>query len=175
MSSPYSTPQSKLISTMLLSGTLTEILPADATAGTWSFVPTGSQIVALHRMLPFVRDTGAFYAERYGALGAALTNGISFGVYGTVDGVADTLLYRLTDANHPIKTNADWTAYCYDANYISYGQGDNMLAVRWTFARSGQPIYLDASKGQYLAMSVADTLSGLVDHHVAVQGYYIQQ
>lgn len=166
--------QSKLISTMLTSGTLSQILPADASAGTWSFAPTGTQIVELHRMLPFIRDTGAFYASRYGGMGAALTNGISVGVYGTVDGVADTLLYRLTDANHPIQTNADWTAYCYDASYISYGQGDNMLAVRWTFSKSGQPIYLDASKGQYLAVSVADTMTDLVDHHICVQGHYVQ-
>ena len=168
-------PQSKIISTLMRSGTLPQTLPADATLGTWSYAPTGTQIVEITRCIPFIQDGGAFYASRYGGLGAALTNGLVLGVYGTVNGVADTLLYSLTDTSHPIQSNADWTSYCYDSSYISYGQGDNMLVSRWTFAKSGQPVYLDASKSQYIALTVQDTLSGLVDHHILLQGHYIQQ
>ena len=167
--------QSKIISTYLLAGTVSDILPADATPTTFSFTPTGTQKVVIHRCIPFIEDDSAFYAERYGGHTAALTTGIKIGVYGTVDGVPDTLLYDLTDDDHLIKSNADWASYCYDARYDSYGQGDNMLVVRWTFARSGQPVYLDAAKGQYLGLITADTLSMLVGHRVLVQGYYLQQ
>jgi len=157
-------------------GTFTQILPADGDAHTWSFTPAAGEKVQLNRCIPFIQDTAAgsgFYAERYGGMAAALTAGITIGVYGTVDMVPDQLLYALTDANHPIQSNADWTSYCYDTDYISYGQGDDMLVSRWTFAKSGQPVYLDGDKGQYLALVTGDTLTALVDHHVLVQGYYI--
>ena len=165
--------QSKLISTQLRSGTFTQILPADGDPHTWSFAPTGTQQVEISRCIPFLRDSGNFSAENYGAETVSLTTGITIGVYGTVGNVPDTALYMLTDPDHPIKSNADWTSYCYDTSYITYGQGTNMLVSRWTFAKSGQPIYLDAAKGQYLALVTGDTMTGLVDQHVLVQGYYI--
>lgn len=168
-------PQSKIISTMLRSGTFSEILPASGAATTYTFAPTENQLVHVERCIPFIQDTGGFYASRYGGMAAALTAGIVMAVYGTVDGVDDTVLYNLTDTDYPIKSNADWTSYCYDTSYVSYGQGDNMLVSRWTFAKSGQPVYLDASKNQYIGLSTADTLTDLVAHHVLIQGYYIQQ
>ena len=172
-------PESKLISRHLTTTGLTtgteSILMADAVPVTYSIKPTGSEVMEITRMLPWIRDNGAFSAEKYGNIAAGIVPGIQLGVYGTKDGVADTLLYELTDTHHPITNNADWAQYCYDANVLAWGSGDQMLTARWTFAKSGKPMYLSASKGQYLAAVCAGTCSTLVEHHILVQGYYITQ
>jgi len=168
-------PQSKLISTMLRAGTLTQILNADADPVTFSIAPSAGQVMQINRMLLFVRDNAAFASsEDYGG-GGALDPGISLGVYSTQDGVADQLSYLLTDVNHTIKTNADWGAYCYDLALVDWGTGDEMITARWTFAKSGKPVYLSGDKGESLAAVVAGTCSHLVDHHLLVQGHYISQ
>jgi hypothetical protein len=166
-------PQSKIISRLLTvdgaAGTTFSMVTADATPITFSIKPSGSEVMEITRIIPFIEDSGGFYASRYGGMGAALTNGITMSVHN-----ADGLVYTLTDSSHPIKSNADWTSYCYDTDYISYGQGDNMLVSRWTFAKSGKPVYLSASKGEFLQVHISDTIS-VVDHHMLVQGHYISQ
>jgi hypothetical protein len=149
-------------------GVTTSIIQANATPSTWSWVATSSSIVHIERIIVSIEDTGNFNADDYGALGAALTNGLTLGVY-----ESGGLKYLLTDT--PIVKNFDWGAYCYDADVKGWGVGNNFLVARWTFAKSGQPVYLHAADGEYLALSVADTLSGLIDHKVLVQGHYIKQ
>lgn len=169
-------PRSKIISEFLTlngAGTTASILPANDTLATWSWVCPAGKKVEIQRIIPSVEDSGNFDAEDYGALGSALTNGMTLSVMGTVNGQADQRLYYLTDEAKPIKTNFDWGAYCYDANVKAWGVGNNFLVARWTFAKSGQPVYLDGDRSERLVLEVSDTLSGLVEHLVLVQGYYI--
>jgi len=42
-----------------------------------------------------------------------------------------------------IKTNSQWARYCYDVAHQEYGAAPTAyVSVRWTFAKSGQPIRL---------------------------------
>jgi hypothetical protein len=170
-------PQSKIISRFLTedgaSGTTYSILPADDTPVTFSIIPTGNEVMEIHRCLPFIRDETAFSAEKYGAL-AALDPGITMSVMRVVNGATATA-YTLIEPTHPVQSNADWAAYCFDVVALEFGQGDEFLTARWTFAKSGKPVYLSASKNEWLELTCAGTCTGLVDHHVLIQGYYITQ
>ena len=171
-------PQSKIISRFLtMDGTATgthSMKNADATPVTFSIIPTGSEILEITRAIPYIRDDGAFSAEKYGNIAAGLDPGITMSVMRLVDGATATA-YTLIDPLHPVACNADWAAYCYDASVFEWGVGDEMLAARWTFAKSGKPVYLSAGKNEWLEATVAGTCSTLVDHHILVQGYYITQ
>ena len=165
-------PNSKIISQYLSeggAGTTVSIRPASAAAVTFSWAATlsGSQ-AEITRCIVSIEDAGNFDAEDYGALAAPLVNGITMGVYDS-----NGLKYLLTDPAAPIKTNFQWAAYCYDADVKNWGAGNNMLVVRWTFQKSGKPIYIRQSKGEYIMASFADTLSGLVDHKILLQGNWI--
>ena len=171
-------PQSKIISRFLtLDGTAAgthSILPADDVAVTYSIIPTGSEVMEITRVIPWIRDNGAFSAEKYGNITGGISPGITMSVMRLVDGSTATA-YVLINDNHPVVSNADWAAYCYDASVMAWGVGDQMLAARWTFAKSGKPVYLSASKNEWLEMTVAGTCSTLVEHHMLIQGYYITQ
>lgn len=171
-------PQSKIISRMLTmdgsaSGTHS-IKNADATPVTFSIIPTGSEVMEIQRLIPYIRDTSGFSAEKYGDIASGLAPGITMSVMRVVDGATATA-YTLINPLHPITCNADWAGYCYDTTVYEWGGGDEMLAARWTFGKSGKPVYLSAGKNEWLEMTVAGTCSGLVEHHMLVQGYYITQ
>jgi len=165
-------PESKLISEFLYLSTsqsVHSILPANATTISYIWKPTVAGSVAeITRLIGYIEDNANFSAETYGAA-AALTNGLTLGVYNS-DG---TMKYQLTDSHLPVKKNAQWGAYCFDIAYEAFGAGNNMLTWRWTFAKSGKPVYLSQSRGDYIGLTVADTLSTLVDHLMLVQGHYI--
>lgn len=115
------------------------------------------------RMIVSVEDTGGMQAQEYGNLGSALTNGIEVKVLNE----HDTVIMDLTDGI-PIKTNAQWGIICYDVDVKSWGAGNSLLLVRWTFAKSGQLIYLE--EGQKLVVYLNDDLDGLLFHYFMVQG-----
>jgi hypothetical protein len=133
---------------------------------TFLIKPSGKTIYTLHRMIINVADTVGMQAEEYGNLGAALTNGISVAVYNS-----SGLLYNLTDPDYPVKSNAGWSYMCYDAHLLTWGSGDEMLNVRWTFSRTGVPVVLRAWEGEYLEIKVNDNLTGLLYHAFLIQGY----
>lgn len=135
--------------------------------GNYSVTPRKLKLTAaseldLHRMMVEIRDTGAFSAEKYGAL-AELTNGVKVEAIDADDNV----LIDLLDGT-PIKSNAEWGANCYDVDLKTWGAGDEFVLVRWTFAKAGAPLTLHA--GESLQVTLQDDLSGLVEHHFLVQG-----
>lgn len=119
----------------------------------------------IHRMIVSVRDTGAFDAASYGN-GLALTNGVSVLVY---DKNQDTEIDLLGGSN--IKTNAEWGAQCYDADVKTWGTGDEMLLVRWTFAKAGAPLRLQ--KDDKFIVRLNDNFTGLNGHYFQIQGLKI--
>jgi len=165
-------PESKIISEfMYLSTDRTShsIKPANANTVSYIWAPPGTgSVVEITRMMGFIEDNANFSAEGYGGLGA-LTNGLTLGVFDS----AGVEKYQLIDSHLPVKSNAHWGAYCYDVSYEAFGAGNNMLTWRWTFAKSGKPVYLSQKRGDYLKLTVADTLSGLVEHLLLLQGHYI--
>jgi hypothetical protein len=125
--------------------------------------PAGSRY-EINRMIVTVQDTGAQRAEYYGALGTALTNGITVREQND-DGTFNNLTDGIT-----IKTNAGWGSICYDVDLKSWGAGDSMLLVRWTFRNAGDPIQLNGNSNDRLEVVLNDDLSGLVAHYFMVQG-----
>jgi hypothetical protein len=121
------------------------------------------------RMIVSIRDTGMFDAETYGN-GITLTNGL-------------TMSIRNGDGSHledvfafPIRSNADWASHVgpFGADVKTWGQGDEFLVLRWTFADymgtgSAGPMVLQP--GQRLRLTAADDLSGLVSHRFVLEGH----
>jgi hypothetical protein len=124
----------------------------------------GGQTYEIHRMIVSAQDTASMQAQEYGNLGAALTNGIRIYVdQGGGDG--ETAI----DGGLAIKSNAEWGRLCYDVEVKSWGSGNEMLLVRWTFSKAGDPLIL-RQKNSKLIVRLNDDFSGLIDHHFMVQG-----
>ena len=124
--------------------------------------PAG-KIVELHRMIIGIEDTSGATATKYGNI-AALSVGIDI----NIKEEDDDLILNLTPAK--IKTNAWWGGYCYDVDLKTWGSGNELLVVRWTFSKSGKPIKLPA--GSKLVVTVNDDLTGLINHNFLVQGIW---
>jgi len=139
-----------------------------STVTSFTFTPANGRKAAIHRMLVFVEDAGAFVAEKYG-YNLALTNGLKL----VVRDADDAIILTLTPDENII-SNADWSGSCFDVTYIDWGVGNNSMGVRWTFAKSGKPLYLDGRLGHYLSMELNDTFTGLVHHHFQIQGFYVK-
>ncbi len=117
------------------------------------------------RLVIGVEDTTGMQAEEYGNLGAALTNGITVRLQDSGGTVLD-----LTDGL-PVKTNAGWGQLCYDVDLKSWGAGNELLLVRWTFERAGQPLRLEGEDSGRLEVVLNDDFTGLLAHTFQVQGY----
>ena len=123
----------------------------------WLECTTG--VIELHRLIVYVQDAGNFSATDYGTI-ATLANGVEVQTLNS----GGTLLSHF---DHTIKSNAEWAAHCFDIDYISFGTGDNSMAVRWTFSKGGHPIILQ--RGEQFAVTVNDDLTGLTTHSLVVQ------
>ena len=126
--------------------------------------PPASTVFEIHRMIVSIEDSANPSADVYGNLAAALTNGVSIKIKDASGDLVD-LCDGVT-----IKANSHWSRICYDVTNLNFGSGNDIVQVRWTFAKSGKPIYLDGDKGQYLSVDVNDDLTGLVSHYFMVQG-----
>jgi hypothetical protein len=123
-------------------------------------------VLEIHRLLVSIEDTSGVKPEIYGS-GVALTNGITVQVQAS----DNTVISDLTDGV-PVKTNALWSAQCFDVDAKAWGNTptDEVVVVRWTFSKSGVPILLE--DGQKLVVTLNDNLSGLVGHYFQAQGFY---
>ena len=115
-------------------------------------------------MIVKIQDTGSFDTEKYGN-GLTLTKGLRL-YHRNGDG---SLVAELTAK--PILTNSDWSVHCYDVQVLAFGKGDEVLAIRWTFDKTGEPVKLDGDKGDYLEMVLNDNFTGLNEHYFCVQGH----
>lgn len=144
-------------------GTGTKNAIGDYSTPTDFYIAAGaSENLEIERMIVHIRDAAPLSAEKYGGL-AELTNGIEVKVKES----DDTVLLDMTD-NTPIKSNAAWGRLCYDEDDSGYGSGDDFIKVRWTFAKSGSPVYLKYT--DKLVVTISDDLTGLVAHTFMVQG-----
>ena len=129
--------------------------------------PATNQVYAIERMIVSIGDASGVRADRYGGLAGGLSNGISL----RVENYTGTV-YALTDSDSLITTNASWGAYCYDVELKTWGSGPELLVARWTFAKSGTPVWLNGSEGERLVVALNDDCSDLTDHRFLVQGHY---
>lgn len=148
------------------SGTKSATGDYSVTAGYFKIQPPRNALYAITRLIVFVEDGGpTLSADEYGGL-AALTNGIRVEVRDNTTDVKNDLTDGVT-----IKSNAAWSRVCYDATPSNYGSGNVFLSVRWTFERSGGPIYLEGRNAERLVVKLTDSFTGLVDHTFLAQGY----
>jgi hypothetical protein len=113
------------------------------------------------RLLVTVEDSTGMDAGKYGN-NITLTNGINLLVLNSDDTVEELL------TPEPIFTNAEWGTFCYDVDLKTWGAGNDLLLVRWTFDKAGSPV--DLKKDQRLVVQLNDDFTGLVKHRFLVQG-----
>ena len=117
----------------------------------------------LHRVMSYIEDSGGSPSlATYGGL-TALTDGILCRVV-----YRDGTVYDLTDGM-PVQSNSEWARICYDLTVATFPAGNNYAHARWTFAKSGWPIVLNAF--DKLEFVMRDNLSAYVQHSFLVQGY----
>ena len=92
------------------------------------FSPVPNRTFVAHRMIVYIEDAGAPDSGFYGN-SVVLTNGVSV----VVRDAADNLVVDVT-GSEPVRTNAQWGALCYDVKTATFGQGNDAVMVRWTFA-----------------------------------------
>lgn len=61
--------------------------------------------------------------------------------------------------------------FCYDVELKSWGAGNEVLLVRYTFLKSGQFVRLVGDNNERLEVVLNDNLTGLIDHSFLIQGY----
>ena len=134
------------------------------TPATYKIVPAAGVEYRLERMLIKIVDAAKFSGDQYFGVGAALTNGILVAVKD-----ASGTITNYTPA--PIKTSADWGLLAGpDVALTDVTAGEDMLIIRWTFAKGGGPIILSGDDGMWLEMQIQDTLAEATSHQATVQG-----
>lgn len=149
-------------------GTGTTNAITNYTTETEFFIAPGTAYTyGLYRMLVTIEDASGGSADEYGNIGSALTNGIKLSVIDS----SDNELLDLT-AGAPIKTNAEWGSNCYDVDQKTWGTGNELFVVRWTFTRDAEdPLII--KPGNRFAAVLNDDFSGLVAHKFLVRGKII--
>ena len=128
--------------------------------------PPSDEDWAIERIIINIRDSGTVNADTFGAL-TALTNGCKVQVR---DGAAGTVVKQDLLDGKTIKNNGDFAAFCYDMTISTATAGDKAVSVRWTFAKSGEPVILRGGRGERLVFETQDDTTGLVEFTVMAQG-----
>jgi hypothetical protein len=134
-----------------------------ATTATLLLTPSAGEYFHVNRMIVSIEDSSGGSAAEYGNA-TALDSGILVLVNDANGTVAD-----LTDSEK-ITTNASWGKLCYDVDQKTWGTGNELFLVRWTFGKSGQMVTLDGDQGEYMEVKIHGNCSGLVSHYFMVQG-----
>lgn len=146
-------------------GTTNAIGDYSVTPLSLKYGPSSTEDVEIGRMIVKIEDAGTFDADKYGN-NITLTNGIRCYVKDSSDAVIEEI------TAFPIISSGDWAGHCHDVTLHSFGTGNNVLTVRWTFSRSGHPIELHLTNGQYFEIYLNDDFTGLIEHRFQIQGYF---
>lgn len=137
-----------------------------ATATDYVLAPSANEVYLITRMIVMLEDTSPVDAAKYGN-NITLTNGITVQIEDD-----SSVLNQLIPTYAPIKTNADWGTMCHDADLKDWGVGNDVLTVRWTFAKGGvEGLRLSGRQNQKFVMTLHDDFTGLIEHHAFLQGY----
>lgn len=134
----------------------------------FKFVPPAGTVYRLEQLIIHIRcDRAGFSAETYGNL-TALTNGMTINTRRQVD---DSVVNCIC-GGYPIKTNAGWTAVCFDVRIDDFGVGDRFVTARWLSPNLGYPLFM--TDEYYLSAIVQDDLSSLTAHTFMVHGVRVK-
>jgi len=137
------------------------------TATNFYYQPGADDVVVIKRMIIHIKDTAGIDADKYGN-GITLTNGIH--IHLIQDGETIDLLDGGT-----IKTNAEWAAMCHDAELKGWGQGNDIVSVRWSFDKGNQGLRLIGANNDRLQVVLQDNFEGLLGHSMNIQGEHENQ
>ena len=157
-------PRDRISAFLTAGGTARAIGDYSSTPTRFTWTPLPGRIGLIHRMIISIEDAGAFDAAKYGN-NIVLTGGIKLSVRKVAD---DSQVHDYTAGK--VYTNSDWAARAFDADVKSWGVGNEILVVRWTFTRAGSPIVIDDSL--YLSIDLEDDFTELVNHRFKIQGEY---
>ena len=133
-------------------------------ASDYFVIPHVQEVLTIVRVLIYIEDDAKFAGEKYSGA-TALTNGIKI-----TKNNSDGIIHDFTPL--PITKFAQWALLAgVDVILTDFTTGNDVCAVRWTLDKAGYPVSLDGTKGEFFKVSVRDSLAGLVDHRMAVQGY----
>lgn len=129
--------------------------------------PADGKYWVLHRGILYIEDATTMTVSTYGGI-SALTNGVK--LYTTTGGPDGTQAVDLT-GGESIHNNGEWSGLCYDVQFTSPGNGNDVLSARYTFSKAGRPLILNGNNSDKIVMQTQDSHTGLVSHRFLVQGY----
>jgi len=137
-----------------------------STAVIFSISPGANVSWDVYRCSIHIVDASVSHGD-FGGIASGITNGIKVEV---LDG-DDNQLFDFTD-DFTIKTNGQWGHLAGIDVFIQTTAGDDLLIVRWTINRSGEPLRLNGT--DKLAFTVQDDLTPLTHMAVMTQGRVVE-
>jgi hypothetical protein len=131
------------------------------------YIQPASGFLAIFRLIITIEDNAVITADGYGGI-STLANGVTLQICG--GGPNGPVILDLLDGD-PIQSVIDLGEHSYDIAEHTFGAGNNFVLARWTFAKAGRPLVLDANVGDALVATVNDDLTALVKHQFHVQGH----
>lgn len=145
------------------SGVISAVGDYSSTEKKFIITPPEGEVYFLHRMIVHIRDAGNLDTNSYGNM-ITLADGIQLKIENSSEVEQLDLLNGIT-----IKNNGDWQMFSHDAQLSTFGTGDQILSIRWTFSRAGAALKL--ANGDRLVAILNDDFSDLVAHHFMIQGH----
>lgn len=128
--------------------------------------PGVNEIFKIPRMIISLEDFGNLDSGGYGN-GSALDNGFEVMLKRFAGEPEEVVLWDVTDGI-PIKTNAAWKTLCFDENLSTYGQGNQLVAWRYTFMRDGDPVIISGANKEELQIIINDDMDFLINHYFRI-------
>lgn len=145
-------------------GTIEAIGDYSVTPEIFYLQPPAGEVWQLTRLLFFVQDSGSFDADNWGN-NITLTNGIILRIQDDSGTIFDFT------QQVPIVSSGHLGVYMFDVEVFTWGSGDEILAARYTFAKSGANIRLIGDNNERFEVLLNDDFTGLVSQHFMVQGF----
>ena len=162
------TPDDHIFAHLKSGATYDAIGDYSSTVESFTYTIASGRVAEIERMIVYIEDAGKPPADKYG-YNLSLVVGVK--VY--VRDENDDIVLDLTP-DTAVFTNAQWAALCYDTQLLDWGVGNNTIVVRWTFAKSGAPLWLKGRDGHYLSVELNDDFTGLIHHRFLIQGVYVR-
>jgi hypothetical protein len=147
-------------------GTTNANVDGSVTPVVFKILPPATGSIVIVTMHVYIRDTGAFSLDKYGAL-TTRTNGTQIGVFNQAD---DSLAIDYT-AGLPIRANGGLMFLAFESRIEAYTAGDDFCLSRFRFADTGIRTILRSGDETYFGAKVRDDLTGLVEHLFLVRGF----
>jgi hypothetical protein len=111
-------------------------------------------------------DKGSYLQDVFAAFAGPLTNGITIAGYDRLGNITLPLTNGGT-----LKTNDDWYHLGYHAEIHAWSATEASLIASLVGSHFGTGFQLDGNKGEYLAVTLNDDFTGLVDQTFLAKGY----